>query len=225
MRRPEPPDLTHQSDDTLGRLEKRVGKTYMSHLAMAKRLQRRDRHWGFALVALSIVTTLSGVAMIGDETIYGNRGSSLWALIGVCTLAASLILANASYNARSHEAFRAYRLLQKQWADIDYDHQHVKSLRKRHRLAARHNSRYQELLDSIPNHSTADYYSSIYVTRKKGTITPPTGKRFVERVTRLSQIQIFAERSLSAIGTGVHLALAALSDIALVPIVTWLNNG
>ncbi|WP_143757377.1 SLATT domain-containing protein [Clavibacter michiganensis] len=217
--------LIDHIDDALERLAKRVEKTYRSHLAMAKRLQRRDRHWSFALVSLSIVTTLCGVAMIGDPTIYGDRGSSLWALIGVCSLAASLIIANASYNARSHEALRAYRLLQRQWTDIDYDHQHVRSAGKRRRLASKHNSRYQELLDSMPNHSSADYYSVVHVTRKKGVVDIPLGKSFIEHATLVGQLQIYAERTLSIIGTAIPLALAALAGVALVPIAIWINNG
>jgi hypothetical protein len=219
------PSLNNRPEDALTRLEHRVGKTYKSHLAMAKRLQRRDRHWNFTLVTLSVVTTLCGVAMVNDASIYGERGSALWALIGVCTLAASLVIANASYNSRSHEAFRAYRVLQKQWADIEQHNQHVKSDRKRRYLADRHNNIYQEVLDSIPNHSSADSYSTIYVTRNVLQKLPPVGKKYVEHVTFWGNVQIKFEQALSVAGTATPLVIALLSLAALIPVAIWLLNG
>jgi hypothetical protein len=192
---------------------------------MAKRLQRRDRHWNFALVTLSVVTTLCGVAMLNDSSIYGQRGSALWALIGVCTLAASLVIANASYNPRSHDAFRAYRILQKQWADIEQQNQHTRSARKRQLLADAHNIAYQEVLDSIPNHSSADYYSTVYITRNKCRVSPPPGKKYVEQVTFWGKTQVRVEQLLSLAGTAAPLAIALLSLAALIPVAAWLANG
>lgn len=210
--------------DQLWWLARRVGKTYRAHLAMAKRLQRRDRYWTFALVCLSATSTLSAVALLAEPAVYGARGAVLWALMGVGTLAVSLVLANADYKTRSEDAVRAYRQLHRLWTDLDRDAQTFQRKGRRAKVALEGDDRYQVLLDSMPNHSQADYYSSVqlFVEGQRGFDKENPAH---EKTSPWRFLVARGQQIASAVGTLVPVIVAGLSFLALMPIVTFVLHG
>lgn len=212
-----------QLDDLQG-LDRRVGKTYRAHLAMAKRLQRRDRYWNLALVCLSLVSTLSAVALLADPEIYGSNGPTLWALIGVATLAASLISANANYKTRSEEAFGAYRRLQRLWVRINHFSAKERSQRRRSKHFKIYDDEYQSILDAISNHSPADYYFSVKLyTRASGWYEPTNSEHLL--LSRWALVQARATQATSALGTCIPLCVSIVALTTLVPIAIFLADG
>ena len=216
--------MTQRIKDELSQLERRVGKTYRAHLVMAKRLQRRDRHWTFALICLSVTSTLSAVALLSDSMIYGTKGGTLWTLMGVGTLAVSLVLANADYRTRSEDAFRAYRQIQRLWAQLDHESQQVRRRRVRKKRAVEGDVNYQRLLDSMPNHSPSDYYSSVRIFR--ATLTPyDKDNPEHEFISGSRFLSARAQQAASAAATGVPLLISGLSALSLAPIAVFFTHG
>lgn len=217
-------NLGSKIKDELSLLERRVGKTYRAHLVMAKRLQRRDRYWTFALICLSVTSTLSSVALLTDSTIYGANGATRWTLMGVGTLAVSLVLANADYRTRSEEAFRAYRQLQRLWARLDYQSQQLVRRSSRKKCALEGDASYQGLLDSMPNHSPSDYYSSVRIFTKGDA---PYDKNNAEHevMSRSDVTSARAQQIASAAGTGVPLLISGLSVLSLAPVIVFFTNA
>jgi hypothetical protein len=213
-----------ENDDVLVNLERRVGRTYKAHLAMAKRLQRRDRYWSFALVCLSASSTLSAVALLRDPSVYGDEGSLLWALTGIAILATSLIFANANYRERADHAFRAYRELQHLWVKIHYLNSQVKPSGRRLRRAKLLDTEYQDLLDNIPNHSQPDFFSTVTIyTRPDRGFCQKNPEHIL--LSRPKAFRARVDQAFSAIGTVTPLALSAISVLAVVPVVILITNG
>ncbi|MCJ1702120.1 SLATT domain-containing protein [Rathayibacter festucae] len=210
--------------DELQGLDRRVGKTYRAHLAMAKRLQRRNRHWNLALICLSLVSTLSAVALLADPEIYGTNGPTLWALIGVTTLAASLISAIANYKTRSEDAFSAYRRLQRLWVRIHHSSAKEKFQGRRSKYFRTYDDEYQAVLDAISNHSPADYYFSVKLFTRASKWYEPTNSEHL-LLSPLASVQARATQVTSALGTGIPLFISIVALTMLVPIAFFLADG
>ena len=216
--------MSEKIEDELSQLERRVGKTYRAHLVMAKRLQRRDRYWTFALICLSVTSTLSAVALLTDSSIYGAEGATLWTLMGVGTLAVSLVLANADYRTRSEDAFRAYRQLQRLWARLAYQSQQLVRRNGRRKHAIEGDASYQGLLDSMPNHSPSDYYSSVRLFTKAAA-PYDKGNAEHELMSRSKVASARAQQLASAAGTAVPLLISGVSALSLSPVIVFFTNG
>lgn len=212
--------LPPKEDDELARLCNRVGRTYHAHLAMAKRLQRRERNWNAALITLSCVSTVAAVALLSAPGLYGERGSTLWALIGVVTLAVSLVVANADYRVRAISAFSHYRRLQRLWADLDFINLSTASVRRRRAGLKVGDERYQAILDEIPNHSSADFFSVMRLHHKGSSVYSAEQWSHLS-VTFGQRLAIYGSRSASMAMTAAPLVIAGASLIALVPVIGW----
>lgn len=207
--------------DPLKQLIRRIGRTYRAHLEMAKRLQRRDRNWNFALICLSANSTIAAVALLSEPNLYGNRGPTLWALMGVMTLAISLVIANADYKSRSESAFRDYRDLQRLWSKAHNDDAGARRAAVRTSILRNTDLAYQRLLDRMPNHSAADFYNAV-------RLFGPTSCGFDDsndvhlQVRRAEFCRVILLKIATWLLTEFPIILALLSFIALIPIVAWL---
>jgi len=187
---------------------------------MAKRLQRRERNWTAALITLSCVSTIAAVALLSAPALYGTRGATLWALMGVVTLAVSLVVANADYRVRAINAFSHYRQLQKLWAELDFVNMSSASVRKRSLQVRSGDAIYQKLLDEIPNHSSADFFSVVEL-HSIGSQTYNAEEWSHLRVNLRQRVAIYCSRSASAVLTSIPLMIAAVSLLALIPVIGW----
>lgn len=209
--------MSEVSRDELSKLHKRVARTYHAHLSMAKRLQRRDRLWNAALIVLSCVSVIAAVALLSDDKIYGERGDLLWATIGIVTLAVTLVVTNADYRVRSSNAFTEYRQLQRLWVDLDRAASRLNGAAERLVAADELDARYQKLLDKIPNHSGADFFTNM-------TIFSPGQPSFDEadwshfEATGWDRMNIYGARLASGTLTGLPAALAIIALAALIPV-------
>jgi hypothetical protein len=144
--------------DELESLSTIVEKTYYARLELAKRILTRGRLWNTALISSSVASSVVGVAMLGDNSIYGPQGEFLWVVFGVLTLSASLIVTSARYGEQALLCRQSYRTAQRLSMEIWNDHKRTSRQQERNRLFISHNQRYQKYLDETLNHSQADYW-------------------------------------------------------------------
>lgn len=153
-RRPDPPEAAHKRRE---KLERRYYHTYLSRLEMGKRIQRRGLLWNGALVAVSAAAAVSSIVLLRFPAAYAGDGELLLAIIGVFTLTASLVVANANYSVRARDAFGAYRSIQRLSARVESS---VNAANLDGELDEI-DSEYQLILDNSENHSAADYFRAV----------------------------------------------------------------
>jgi hypothetical protein len=202
--------------------------TYKARLELAKRIQIRGRLWSAALVSSALASSLVGIAMLGDDQIYGPYGNYMWVMLGVTTLSASLIITSVNYGERTLVCFQAYRQFQtlsmRAWIDFQ---QRVIPLDDTAAIAAASrilNAEYQVLLDTTPNHSRADYARSLYPELKKrqqSSQQSAEDRRQNAEILRAWKWVLLFDNLL----TCAPATLAVLSLALIAPALVWLFNG
>ncbi|MCS3429034.1 hypothetical protein M2388_002713 [Leucobacter aridicollis] len=205
-------------------LEWRVERTYRARLETSKRMRARALTWNTLLVTSSTVTTVISIILLADPLAYGANGSALLVVVGVLAFAASLLVTSANHAARAETFFRGYRDLQRLWVKV------CSSIETNSDAPERLEEEYQQLLDQLPNHSTADHLTA---DRKRmaqleqdghgGTQdedSAPKKKRTWSAIRKsASEIgTVFLSNALTFLPIGVSAALVLL----LIPAVGWL---
>jgi hypothetical protein len=231
---------THQSQrtrlnlDPLRPLSKRVHKTYLARLALAKRLQGRSLFWNGALVSLTLASTIASVGLLFNRALYGAQGGVVLVIMSVFVLVASLMVANARYSTRTLSAFNVYRELQRSsgvlWARVEGPF--VRPV-KAQRLHEQADTQYQVLLDNSENHSQGDYAAAITLKLatkarvERDRLDAERGKE--DWALELVSLGEFARLSAHRIGrtlmTSIPCLLIAASAAFVVPTIVWLFGG
>lgn len=232
-RRPDPIDASEASgieaanaevpSDPRQRLEDRYYRTYLSRLAMGKRIQARGKAWNAALVALSTAAAIASMALLREPEAYGSQGDLLFAMVGVLTLVASLVVANANYGVRAQEAFSAYRAIQKIAAKLEG----MPNFKDRENHAATMGEidrDYQYILDNSDNHSAADFFTGVpgRLKSKRHRCSGKTDHRHVSLHTWLSEQAI---RVGSVVATLFPLVLVVAATLLTIPAIQAAIDG
>lgn len=146
-------------------LEQRSYTTYQSRLRASRRLTARYRAWNASLIASSTATTIASVALLTDESIYGEAGPTLIVCASILTLIASLVASGLDYSGRSRNMFVNYRRIQRLSAQAERMLGDSASV-SRQDLESLH-ERYDSLLDESENHTEADHYHAFPADKKK----------------------------------------------------------
>src|SRR4051794_21743147 len=122
----------------LQRLEDRAYKTYRSRLHASKRLASRHQAWNASLIASSTATAIAAIALLSDESIYGDAGPTLVVCASILTLVASLVSSALDYSGRSRDMSVNYRRIQRLSVEVELlrtgpvELQTVESMRQLH---------------------------------------------------------------------------------------------
>jgi hypothetical protein len=119
-------------------------------------LTSRHRAWNASLIATSTATTIASVALLTDESIYGEAGPTLLVCASILTLIASLVASGLDYSGRSRDMFVNYRRIQRLSAKVERMLGNPATV-SRQELELLHDT-YDALLDESENHTQADYY-------------------------------------------------------------------
>ncbi|NYF09353.1 hypothetical protein HDC94_000509 [Leifsonia sp. AK011] len=188
--------------------------------------------WNAVLVTSAVVLAINGVIQIIAPEIFGSRGATMFAVVSILTLVNSLLVASANYPVRALQYFRAYRDLQRFWAELDST-----SVRRMPDLA-NWEARYQRLLDEVPNHTQADFRVAFpprlraywaWKDRRarsrlgaRGSSRPPYVATESHELLLLGPWAFARLRVLSSWAfTYLPLALAVLVALTLIPTVRW----
>jgi hypothetical protein len=209
-------------------LVKIVEKTYKARLELAKRIQIRGRLWSAALVSSAVASSLVGIAMLGDDQIYGLYGNYMWVMLGVATLSASLIITSVNYGERTLVCFQAYRQFQtlsmQAWIDLKESAIPEGDLALIAAASRSLNDKYQPLLDATPNHSHADYVRAHYKEQRQQQhnveLTEAERRSIAQTIRGWRRVLLFDN-----LLTCAPAALAVLSLAMIGPAVLWLING
>jgi hypothetical protein len=180
-------------------LERRAYVTYLNRLHASQRLAARQRAWNASIIATSTATTVASVALLADDSIYGNTGPTLLVCASVLALVASLVTSSQDYSARSRNMFTNYRRLQR----LAVEAERLAGYEITQDEVTRLYQQYDALLDESENHTSADYYHAFPDKH--------TGKPF----------NAYREDALSAMP---YLSLLAPIGL-LVPLIVWFANG
>ncbi|WP_298662297.1 SLATT domain-containing protein [uncultured Leifsonia sp.] len=210
--------------DQLSDFAARSERNYLSRMKFAQRMQNRGRLWNAALISLSTASALVSVAMLKDATIYGPNGAYLWCAIGVLTLIASLVIANAGYGEKAALLFEAYRQFQRISVDADFASRTLRLRGSRQRTFERLNSEYQLLLDRTPNHSPVDFARAMTWRLDREDAAKPERPSY----RYVSLVELAKWRALIALDIGINcipIVLAMGSAALLVPTLAWMIGG
>jgi len=224
-RRPGRANLTQ--NEPLQELARRFERTYLARMKMAQRLQNRGSYWNGALISLAVSSSISSVSLLVNPRLYGSAGPLALVIIGIFTLVASLIVANADYAGRARHAFDTYRAIQRlsvrAAAQASVRPWSKSKLRK---IYASLDDPYQDVLDKSDNHSAADFARAIHSRPKRRTdvsgAKTPVGVQVVSRSTMLLRhTQVFG----STVVTCLPLALTVGACLSLLPVAVWIAQG
>ena len=143
-------------------LSRKVERTYLTRLQMARRLQNRGSNWNSALVSLTVSSAIASTCLLIDGSLYGTRGSVLLVVLGIFILAASLMVANTDYANKSRHAFEIYRDIQRLSVKVDALSQNPPGrASKIWSIRNALDGEYQDVLDRSDNHAPADYAKAV----------------------------------------------------------------
>ena len=203
-----------------------VERTYLARTWMARRLQRRGLAWNSALVALSTSTVISSIVLLGEDSVYGSRGAYIFAVLGVLTLVASLLVASAGYQDKARHAFETYRQLQRLAVLLEAIASNPPRSRRKADLRVRElDDAYQTILDHSDNHSQADFASAIRIrlkSRKNHVCRPVAGEDCVPLVVAVWRWMLrVGQIAMSA----VPVFLAIVGIVLASPAILWMARG
>jgi len=219
------PDLTLGVADTrLAQLESRYFTTYRARLAMEKRLSARSRAWNAALIALTSASSLAGVSLLVDESIYGPRGALLLTLFGLLTLVASLVVTNAQYGVRARAAAENYRAVQQ----LSVVAERLRTEEKPHRQIKKIRQlevQYQDLMNHSENHSAADYVNAVGILRAGAIREISVDASFRRMRIAMRILKSSVAKTVSVLASLSPWLFMVLSAWLLFPVIRWLADA
>ncbi len=144
-----------QAQQLLTKFSEKTYRTYLARLRASKRLAARNRAWNTSLISTAAASTISSVALLSDEGIYGKTGPTLLVSISILTLVISLVTSGIDYSGRSRNMFLNYRRIQTVSTEAERasNTPHLQTQAVLEDLA----SKYDGLLDESENHTSVDF--------------------------------------------------------------------
>lgn len=201
------PSGTPSLQERLHDFSEKTYRTYLARLRACKRLAARNRAWNTSLISTAAASTISSVALLSDETIYGKTGPTLLVSVSILTLVISLVTAGIDYSGRSRDMFLNYRRIQAISTEAERASR-TSGMQSEERLDEL-TSRYDGLLDESENHTSADFARAMS-ERNLPVAGPSVGR--------------WALRAESVISLLPYLSLLVPLGL-LVPVIVWIVSG
>lgn len=200
-------DPTAQSPQLLEAFSEKTYRTYLARLRASKRLAARNRAWNTSLIATAAASTISSIALLSDDTIYGKTGPTLLVSIAVLMLVISLVTSGIDYSGRSRDMFLNYRRIQSISTEAERASKtpHLQTEELLDDLMRR----YDGLLDESENHTSVDFARALSERNLPAPGTPPS---------------TWTLRGETAISSLPYLSLLIPIGL-LVPVIIWIASG
>lgn len=163
-------------------LEDRSYRTYRARLKASQRLQTRAMVWNAVLIGMSVATSVAGIGLLTNSSLFGEHGQVLLCSTSVLTLATSLVVTSRDYTGRARDMTANYRKIQRLSADLERN----RSTSDVFKIDVdRLYRRYNDLLDESENHTSADYYLACLPAKEKAYTGATTAQFLVTYIPAL----------------------------------------
>lgn len=179
-----PLDAPDSLSTSVRKLMERSYDTYKARIAARDRLHARFHAWNVSMIALSGSVVVAGLGLLKDSNMYGSQGDLLLAAVGVMSLVASLVVANANYGARSENMERSYKQIQALSVLVESFYADPQSATVgRYELMR---GDYAQLLETSENQSSGDYARAKASSRTPPSRTPASLQRACLKETAIT---------------------------------------
>ncbi len=152
----EPPQDPDDLRAAVKKLEDRSYSTFKARVAAHERLNARNHAWNASMVALSAAVAVASIGVLTDPGMYGARGETVLAALGVMSLVASLVVANANYGARSRNMESNFKRIQE--LSVIAEGFFVNAATATCQEYERLRREYHSLIDAAENHTSGDHH-------------------------------------------------------------------